>query len=198
RGITSDVPRKGVHVANEDALLLLRRRPAHSPADCDANTRWLALEWSEHELLAAEQVEAAPIDPLQRAGEKRRRVGQVRDRIGFPFKQCVKLANERAVTFGLIGSTVGSVSTHGATVTHRTKDPPRGRAAREWRSRSIGASGLLDGDGVRSRRGNFLRGQAPSRSLDGGDGVVLGPDDQQRPDLQRLLALGEAIPLAEI
>src|SRR5689334_15063737 len=87
RRVARDVARKGVDVGHDECLAPRRGRAADAPAERDAHAGRLALEGSEDELALAQQVEAAPVDALERAGEEARRVGEVRERVGLALEE---------------------------------------------------------------------------------------------------------------
>ena len=60
-----DVARKGMHVRHQHRGALERRGTTHTITHGDAGTGRLALEWSQHQIIAAQQVEAGPIKTRQ-------------------------------------------------------------------------------------------------------------------------------------
>ena len=89
--------RERVHVRHDEGLAPGRGRAADTLPERDAHARRLALEWPQHELLAAQQVEAAPVDPLERVREQPGGVGEVRDRVRLALEERLERAGKRGV-----------------------------------------------------------------------------------------------------
>ena len=89
RGVACNVAWEGAHVGDDDRLAAGGRRAAHPLADRDPNARGLALEGAEHELVAAEQIEAAPVDPRERVSQEPCGVGEVREGVEFRMVHAV-------------------------------------------------------------------------------------------------------------
>ena len=79
--------RKGEDVRHDEGLPARRGGAADSLSERDPHARGLALERAEHELLAAQQVEAAPVDPVERRREQAGRVREIGERVGLTLEQ---------------------------------------------------------------------------------------------------------------
>jgi hypothetical protein len=60
-GVAGDVPGELVHVAHQLRFARLRGGAADAAAERDADARRLALERTDHQFLAVEQIEAGPV-----------------------------------------------------------------------------------------------------------------------------------------
>jgi nucleoside-diphosphate-sugar epimerase len=101
RGIARDVSGKPVHVGHDDGLPARGGLAANAFPDRDSNTGGLALERAEHEIVAAQNVEAAPVDAVERVREERDRVGDVRERVGLALQERRERGFEIAVALSL-------------------------------------------------------------------------------------------------
>ena len=93
-GIAGDVAGKRVHVRHDERLAPRPCRPTHAFAEPDAHARGFALERPEHELVTADEVEAAPIELRQRRVDQRREVRGVGDRIALAVDERPRLQRE--------------------------------------------------------------------------------------------------------
>ena len=101
RRVARDVSGEAVDVRHDDCRPVARGRAANALADRNANAGGFALERTQNEVLAAQQVEAAPVDRLERVKEKSRRVGQVRERVGLVVEELTEGRREDAIAFRL-------------------------------------------------------------------------------------------------
>src|SRR5690348_16929168 len=93
RTVARDVAGKRVHVRHHHAARLRRGRSADALAERNAHARGLALERTEHELLAAQPVEARPVEIGERMEDERREVRGIRGAVALALE---KRARERA------------------------------------------------------------------------------------------------------
>ena len=77
------MPGKGVDVGDDERPAGGGGRSADSFAEGDPHARGHALKRAEHELRASREVEAAPVDAVERPGQMGGSVGQVRERVVF-------------------------------------------------------------------------------------------------------------------
>src|SRR5215831_5050178 len=85
--VAGDVAGKGEDVWNDESLPARRGCAADTLTDRDPHAGRLALKGSQDQLLAATEIKAAPVDPVERLAQQSRGVGQVRDRIGLTFQE---------------------------------------------------------------------------------------------------------------
>src|SRR6188472_234486 len=64
-GVASDVTGKSMYVGDDDGAALTRCTAAHAAAERDADASYAALKRSKHQLVAAQEVEAGPIQVRQ-------------------------------------------------------------------------------------------------------------------------------------
>jgi vanillate O-demethylase monooxygenase subunit len=110
--VAGDVAGKIVHVLDHDRLTLRHGGPAHALADGDAHAGRLALERPEHQLAAAQAIEARPVQLRQKLEDERRRVRGVGDRVALALQQCRQLPAELAIEFRLAGIVDGMRCEH--------------------------------------------------------------------------------------
>jgi hypothetical protein len=131
RDIAGDVAGKRVHVPDHLRLARRRRRAADALADRDAHAGGLALERTDHELGAVEQIEAAPVDRRYRVPDERREIRGVGDQIALARQKALRLLGELGVLVGLAGGTQCGGGEHPCpdpdAKAYCTPSPPAGR-----------------------------------------------------------------------
>lgn len=75
--IARDMSGEPVNVADKLRFALCRRRAADAAPKRNLDTGGLALKWAENENAVLHQIEARPIEILERVEKKRRRIGKV-------------------------------------------------------------------------------------------------------------------------
>ena len=91
--------RESVHVGDHERLAPGGGRAADPLAERNPHARGLALEGSEDELLAAEEVEAAPVDAVERPGQEAGGVGEIRERVRLSVEERNQRLFEDAIPF---------------------------------------------------------------------------------------------------
>ena len=83
RLVADDVAGECVHVRHQHRGALQGRRAAHAIADGNAGAGGLALEGPEHQVRAAQQVEAGPVQIRQAVEQQRGEIGDIGEEIGL-------------------------------------------------------------------------------------------------------------------
>ena len=86
----------------------------HTPLPSGMRTQArLPLERPQNELPAAQQVEPAPVDPLERLAQERDGIRQVGERIGLALEKRLQRRREISIQLGLRSGAVDLAGEHG-------------------------------------------------------------------------------------
>ena len=116
RQIAGYVPREGIDIIDAQCLALFHRRAADAPSHRDANACRLALEGSQYQRIAMQEIKSRPIQVRNGGEDQGRDIGGIGDHVALSRQEPLQLLRQLVIKFADVRMRNGGGSEHSSSL----------------------------------------------------------------------------------